>query len=41
MDFEQEWLNLLYFQTKKQFAFIAHKIKEYSPKFVKFIEEGN
>lgn len=23
VDFEQEWLNLLYFHTKKQFAFIA------------------
>lgn len=40
VDFEQEWLNLLYFHTKKQFAFIAQEIMDYSPKFIKFIKEG-
>lgn len=38
-DFEQDWLKLLYLHPKKQFAFIARELFEYSPKFVKFIEK--
>lgn len=37
-DFEQDWLKLLYLHPKKQFAFIARELFQYSPKFVKFIE---
>jgi AbiV family abortive infection protein len=32
-DFEQKWLKLLYFHPKKQYAFLARELFEYSPKF--------
>ena len=38
--FEQEWLRLLYFHQKKQWAFIARDMFDYSPKFRSFIENG-
>lgn len=39
IDFEQEWLKLLYYHPEKQFAFIGRELFEYSPKFVKFIKK--
>jgi AbiV family abortive infection protein len=40
-DFEQKWLNLLYFHTKKQRAFFGWGVsKDYSSKFIKSIEKG-
>lgn len=39
IQFEQDWLKLLYLHPKKQFAFIAREIFNYAPKFVSKIEE--
>jgi len=40
-DFEQEWLNLLYFHPKKQKAFFGWGMsRDYSSKFIKMIENG-
>ncbi len=39
-DFEQKWLKLLYFHPKKQYAFLARELFEYSPKFVDFVQKG-
>jgi AbiV family abortive infection protein len=39
--FEQEWLRLFYIHTKKQYAFLAREIFEYSPKFVEFVQKGH
>lgn len=38
IDFEQEWLKLLYYHPKKQFAFIGRELFDYSPKFIKLVE---
>jgi AbiV family abortive infection protein len=35
---EQEWLQMLYFHPRKQFAFIRQEIFQYSPKFVDYIK---
>lgn len=40
IDFEQQWLKLLYFHPKKQYAFLACEYFEYSPKFVEFVQKG-
>jgi len=37
-DFEQEWLKLLYYHPRKQFAFLAREIYWYSPTFVEFVK---
>ena len=39
-DFEQKWLQLLYLHPKKQYAFLARELFEYSPKFVDFVQKG-
>ncbi len=40
-DFEQKWLNLLYFHPKKQKAFFGWGVsRDYSSKFIKSIENG-
>lgn len=40
-DFEQEWLNLLYFHPKKQKAFFGWGMsRDYSSKFITMIENG-
>ncbi|MFC2088318.1 AbiV family abortive infection protein [Calditrichota bacterium] len=40
-DFEQKWLNLLYFHPKKQKAFFGWGVsREYSSKFIESIENG-
>jgi AbiV family abortive infection protein len=40
-EFEQEWLNLLYFHPKKQKAFFGWGMsRDYSSKFIKMIENG-
>ncbi|WP_340201665.1 AbiV family abortive infection protein [Ascidiimonas sp. W6] len=40
-DFEQKWLNLLYFHPRKQKAFFGWGIsRDYSEKFMKFVEDG-
>jgi AbiV family abortive infection protein len=40
-DFEQEWLNLLYFHPKKQKAFFGWGMSmEYTSRFIKMIENG-
>lgn len=40
-EFEQEWLNLLYFHPRKQKAFFGWGISnDYSSKFIKMIEKG-
>lgn len=40
-DFEQEWLNLLYFHPEKQKAFFGWGMsRDYSSKFIKMIENG-
>lgn len=40
-DFEQKWLNLLYFHPKKQRAFFGWGVsRDYSSKFIKSIENG-
>lgn len=40
VDFEQEWLQLLYLHPKKQITFIWRTMhQEYSPKFVKLVED--
>ena len=39
-DFEQQWLKLLYFHPKKQYAFLASEYFEYSPRFVEFVQKG-
>ena len=39
-DFEQKWLKHLYLHPKKQYAFFAREIFEYSPKFVEFVQNG-
>lgn len=40
-DFEQGWLNLLYFHPKKQKAFFGWGMsRDYSSKFIKMIENG-
>jgi len=38
MEFEQEWLKLLYLHPNKQWNFIARETIDYSPKFVSFIQ---
>jgi AbiV family abortive infection protein len=38
-EFEQDWLKLLYYHPKKQFAYIAREIFDYSPNFVNFIKK--
>lgn len=40
-EFEQKWLNLLYFHPKKQKAFFGWGVsRDYSPKFIESIENG-
>ncbi len=40
-DFEQKWLNLLYFHSKKQKAFFGWGIsRDYNEEFITFIESG-
>ncbi len=39
-DFEQEWLQLLYIHPKKQYAFVARELHDYSPKFIEFVQKG-
>lgn len=39
-DFEQQWLQLLYIHTKKQNAYAAGEMFEYSPKFLDFLKSG-
>lgn len=36
--FEQDWLQMLYSHTQKQWAFVAHDLFEYSPRLVRFIK---
>lgn len=38
-EFEQDWLKLLYYHPKKQFAYIAREIFDYSPSFVNLIRK--
>lgn len=38
--FEQKWLNYLFIHPKKQAAFFAQNIFEYSPRFVEFAHSG-
>lgn len=37
-EFEEKWLNLLYFHPRKQFGFLSRDLLRYSPKFVEFVE---
>jgi len=39
--FEQEWLQLLFIHSKKQFAFINQEFQELSPKFYEFVASNN
>lgn len=40
-EFEQEWLNLLYFHPRKQKAFFGWGLsRDYSSKFIKMVENG-
>lgn len=36
--FEQDWLQMLYSHTQKQWAFVARDLFEYSPRLVRFIK---
>lgn len=38
IEFEQEWLQLLYLHPKKQWNFVAREIDDYSPKFISLIQ---
>ncbi|MFM5409511.1 AbiV family abortive infection protein [Aeromonas veronii] len=38
VEFEQEWLKLLYLHPKKQWNFVAREINDYSPKFISLIQ---
>jgi len=39
VEFEQEWLKLLYRHPEKQWAFMAREIWDYSPKFADFVKK--
>lgn len=36
---EQEWLTLLYFHPEKQYAFLAREVFDFSPKFVRSVQD--
>lgn len=38
IEYEQEWLNLLYLHPNKQWNFVARETDDYSPKFVSLIQ---
>jgi AbiV family abortive infection protein len=40
-EFEQKWLNDLYFHPKKQYKFIGREFYRYSPKFVEHVKSKN
>ncbi|UVS96177.1 AbiV family abortive infection protein [Burkholderia glumae] len=40
VEFEQQWLKLLYIHLEKQYAFVARDMFEYPPSLVEFIKNG-